>query len=220
MQAHLVSINDEMWSVIEDGPIEITKVNTDIAITAGAPQIVPKPKAEWTAKDRKRANLDNMARNVLYQTLSSAMFSNIKSCKTAKDIWDKLTMICEGTDQIRENKLNLAVQKFENFKMKDGETIDEMDARFTNIINELSTLGKDYSTGEIALKILRGLPREWDMKVTAMMESKKYLTMSTYELFSDLKAYTFELERRESGAGASSTGKSIALAAMETKGKG
>ena len=87
MHAHLASINDEMWSVIEDGPIEITKVNTDAAVAAGAPQIVPKPKAEWTAEDRKRANLDNMARNVLYQTLSSAMFSKIKSCKTTKEIY-------------------------------------------------------------------------------------------------------------------------------------
>ena len=31
-----------------------------------------------------------------------SMFSRIKSCKTAKEIWDKLIELCEGSDQDQE----------------------------------------------------------------------------------------------------------------------
>ena len=173
MQAHLASMHEEMWFIIEDGPPEITKANTDaVAIAAGAPRIIPKPRSEWTLEEKKRANLDNQARNVLYQTLDRGMFSKVKSCKTAKEIWEKLAMICEGTEQIKENKLTLAAQKFENFKMKPGETLDQLDGRFTDIVNELTALGKEYTPREMALKVLRSLPKEWDMKVVAMRESK------------------------------------------------
>ena len=94
MQAHLASMHEEMWSIIEDGPPEITKANTDAAgLAAGAPQVIPKPRSEWTQEEKKRANLDNQARNVLYQTLDRGMFSKVKSCETAKEIWEKLAII-------------------------------------------------------------------------------------------------------------------------------
>jgi hypothetical protein len=172
MQAHLAAMHDEMWSVIEEGPPEITKVNTDVAVAQGAPQIIPNPRSEWTIDEKKKANLDNIARNVLYTTMDKTVFSKIKSCKTAKEIWDSLAIMCEGTDQIKENKLTLAMQKFESFKMKAGETVDKLDGRFTEIINELTSLGKEYSNREMALKILRALPKEWDMKVVAMSDAK------------------------------------------------
>lgn len=70
---------------------------------------VLKPICEWTYEDRKRANLDNIAKDILYKTLDKEIFSKIKFSKTAKEIWDKITTICEGSDQIKENKLTLVI---------------------------------------------------------------------------------------------------------------
>lgn len=119
------------------------------------------------------------------------MFNKIKLCKTIKEIWEKPTVNCEGTCQIKENKLFIAVQKIKNFKMKPGEILDQLDAQFIDVINELASLGKEYIQREIALKVLRVLPQEWDMKRIAMKESKDLSKISTIELFSNLKAFEF-----------------------------
>ncbi|XP_073153101.1 uncharacterized protein [Henckelia pumila] len=144
MKTHLSALDDDMWFVVTDGPMKIMKVNTAIAIT----------------KDKQKANLDNVARDILYKTLDKNMFSKIKNCTTAKEIWEKHTELCEGNNQTKENKLMVAIQKFDNIKMKLGEKMNEFDERFSSIMIEINALGKSYSNREVALKVMRALPRE------------------------------------------------------------
>ncbi|XP_075489525.1 uncharacterized protein LOC142528370 [Primulina tabacum] len=147
MQAHLAAQDDDMWYII-----------TAAATIEGTPQMVEKHRFEWTAEDKKKANLDTVAKDILYKTLDKNMFAKIKTCTTAKKIWEKLTQLCEGNDQAKENNLTVAIQKFDNAKMKPGETLAEFDERFSGIIIELISLGKDYSNREISLKVMRALP--------------------------------------------------------------
>ncbi|KZV29428.1 hypothetical protein F511_18696 [Dorcoceras hygrometricum] len=83
--------------------MKIMKANTAIAISDGAPQWVEKNRHEYTTEDKKKANLDNVAKDILYKTLDKNMFSKIKTCATAKEIWEKLTQICEENDETKEN---------------------------------------------------------------------------------------------------------------------
>ncbi|KZV38163.1 hypothetical protein F511_40979 [Dorcoceras hygrometricum] len=144
------------------------------------------------------------------------MFSKIKTCATAKEIWEKLVQICEGSDETKENKLTVAQQKYEAIKMKDGETMTEFDERFSAIIIELNSLGKEYSNRKLVLKVMRALPREWDVKIMAMRESKDLNKMELHDLFANLKAYEFELETRsEAGPSTSQPTKSLAATTAE-----
>ncbi|XP_073314764.1 uncharacterized protein [Primulina huaijiensis] len=160
MQAHPAAQDDDMWYVITEGPMKILKANNDVAITEGAPHRLEKLQDEWTTEDKRKVNLDNVAKDILYKTLDKVTFSKIKMCRTAKEFWEKLIQLCEGNDQTKENKLSLAVQKFDNIKMKIGESMHDYDERISGIINELNALGKVYSNKEIALKVVRGLPKE------------------------------------------------------------
>ncbi|XP_073137084.1 uncharacterized protein [Henckelia pumila] len=144
IQALLSTLDDDMWYVITDGPIIITKANIAVAVTEGAPQIVEKPISEWTTEDKKKANLDNVAKDILYKTLDKKTFSKIKMCKTGKEIWEKLIQLCEGNEQTKENKLSVATQKFENIRMKPGESMSEFYERVSSIIIELDALGKTF----------------------------------------------------------------------------
>jgi len=49
-------------------------------------------------------------------------------------MWDALETHHEGTDDVKESKVN-TVQQYELFCMKDGETISSMQMRFTHIVN-------------------------------------------------------------------------------------
>ncbi|KZV39569.1 hypothetical protein F511_10822 [Dorcoceras hygrometricum] len=144
------------------------------------------------------------------------MFSKINTCATAKEIWEKLTQICEGNDETKENKMTVAQQKYESIKMKDGETMTEFDERFSAIVIELKSLGKEYSNKELALKVMRALPREWDVKTMAMRESKDLNKLELHDLFANLKAYEFELETRAE-AGPLTSQPTKALAATTTE---
>ncbi|KZV15969.1 hypothetical protein F511_20453 [Dorcoceras hygrometricum] len=88
MQAHLAALDDEMWVVITEGPLKIMKPNLAFAISNGEPQFLEKSRHEYTSEDKKKANLDNVARDILYKTLDKDknMFSKIKTCATAKDM--------------------------------------------------------------------------------------------------------------------------------------
>ncbi|XP_075478913.1 uncharacterized protein LOC142519768 [Primulina tabacum] len=155
--------------------------------------MVEKHRSKWTDEDKKKVNLDNVAKYILYKTLDKNMFAKIKTCTTAKEIWEKLTQLCEDNDQTKENKLTVAIQKFDNAKMKPGKTLAEFDERFSGIIIELISLGKYYSNSEISLKAMRALTREWDVKTIVMRESKDLNKLELHDLFADLKAYEFEL---------------------------
>ncbi|XP_073298500.1 uncharacterized protein [Primulina huaijiensis] len=85
--------------------------------------------------------------------------------------------------------------------MKTRESINEYDERVRRIINELNALGKVYSNKEFALKMVRGLPKDWDVKTMTMTmtmrESKVLNKVELHDLFGDLKAYEFEMQTRE-----------------------
>ncbi|KZV29017.1 hypothetical protein F511_43999 [Dorcoceras hygrometricum] len=186
------------------------------AISNGEPQYLEKSRHEYTNEDKKKAILDNVARDILYKTLDKNMFSKIKTCATTKDIWEKAEHKYVGNDETKENKLTVAQQKYESMKTKDGETMTEFDERFNAVVIELTSLGKEYSNRELALKVMRALPREWDVKTMAMRESKDLNKLELHDLFANLKAYEFELETRaEDGPSTSQPTKALAATTSE-----
>ncbi|XP_047309933.1 uncharacterized protein LOC124913393 [Impatiens glandulifera] len=159
MQAHLASLDDDMWYVITDGPMKIMKANSTTT-SDGTPLMKEKPMYEWTSEEKRNNNLENMAKDILYKTLDNNMFSKIKACFSAKEIWEKLTQLYEGNEQPKQNKLMVVTHNFEKVKMRSRETMTEFDERFSIIVIELLTLGKTYRNREVVTKVLRALPRE------------------------------------------------------------
>ncbi|KZV21306.1 hypothetical protein F511_25628 [Dorcoceras hygrometricum] len=184
MQAHLAAQDDDMWFVNTDGLIKIMKPNTTMS------------RLEWMSEDKNKANLDNVTKDLLYKTLDNNMFSKIQTYVMAKEIWEKLIQIYEGNKETKENKLIVALQKFEFMKMKSGETMTEFDERFSSVVIELTRLGKEYSNRDLTLKVMRALPKEWEVKTMAMRESKDLNKLELHDLFANLKGYEFELEKR------------------------
>ena len=81
--------------------------------------------------------------------------------------------------------------------MKANESIDEMNDRFINIMNQLSIFGKTYTNLGINSKILRSLPREWEAKRTAIKGVLDLNKMSKEELLRTLKTHEMVKKHRE-----------------------
>ncbi|KAL5548818.1 hypothetical protein UlMin_004049 [Ulmus minor] len=79
--------------------------------------------------------------------------------------------------------------------MKHDESIKQMYTRFTDIINDLSSLGKEYTTSEMVRKILRSLPKQWEAKVTAIQEAKDLSKLPLDELIGSLMTHEITMNQ-------------------------
>ncbi|CAA0827395.1 Unknown protein [Striga hermonthica] len=136
--------------------------------------------SDWTDADLRKMQYDVAAINMLHCALDAAEYNRISGCESAKEIWEKFETTYEGTDKVKESKINQQLRYYELFEMKEGESIGEMNNRFVNIINKLKRLGKSFTEEEQVKKILRSLPRSWEAKKTAIEEAH------------DLKSYKFD----------------------------
>ncbi|XP_047326629.1 uncharacterized protein LOC124930317 [Impatiens glandulifera] len=181
-----------MWYVINDGPMKILKVSTAKTSIDGSPEMREKSRFVWTAEDKRKANLDNVTKDFSTRRWTRTCSTRLSHALT-KEIWEKMTQLCEGNDQTKENKLMVATQKFDSIKMHPREIMTEFDERFRNIVIELLTLGKTYSNKEVVIKVMRALPKEWDIKRMSTRESKYLNKLELHDLFADLKTYEFEI---------------------------
>ncbi|GJY62342.1 hypothetical protein Tco_0462999 [Tanacetum coccineum] len=110
-------------------------------------------------------------------------------CKTAKEIWDTLLITHQGNSQVKDNKIDLLVQQYEQFTILEEESIDNAFARFNTIVTSLKALDEVFSSKKYVRKLLRALHPKWRAKVTAIKESKDLTSLSLDELIGNLKVY-------------------------------
>jgi len=110
--------------------------------------------------------------HILYYGLDADECNHIHACEIAKEIWDKVVVTYEGTSQVRETKINMFAHQYELFKMQPDAIIKVMFTRFTDITNNLKSLGNSYTNAEMVSEIFRCLPKnKWGLKVTAIEEA-------------------------------------------------
>ncbi|GJV42436.1 zf-CCHC domain-containing protein [Tanacetum coccineum] len=110
-------------------------------------------------------------------------------CKTAKEIWDTLLITHQGSSQVKDNKIDLLVQQYEQFTIPEEESIDNAFAIFNTIITSLKALDESFSSKNYVRKFLMALHPKWRAKVTAIEESKDLTSLSLDELIGNLKVY-------------------------------
>ena len=104
MENHLKAIHDRMEEVLEEGPIKFFHGGTSTGAEAAESRTRQEKKSsELTNDERKVHNLDQVARTEIIETLSKDWIEKVKRCKTAKEMWQTLANVCEGSDQVKEN---------------------------------------------------------------------------------------------------------------------
>jgi hypothetical protein len=177
-----------VWRIIANGPHIPTKT------VEGA--TLAKLENEWNEADVRLIELNCKAMSTLYCALDPIEYNRVSGCDSAKEIWDKLEVTYEGTNQVKESKMNMLVHEYELFVMKKDENISEMSTRFTNIVNCLKALGKIYTNQENVRKILRSLPKRWEAKMTAISEARDLKVLTLEELFGSLMTYELEMNSK------------------------
>ncbi|GAV91165.1 DUF4219 domain-containing protein/UBN2 domain-containing protein [Cephalotus follicularis] len=135
MTIFIQALDFNLWDIIIDGP-ELPQTITKEGVKS------LKPRSLYTDEDRKKVQLNAKAKHVIICALNSNEFNRVSSCATAKEMWDRLQVTYEGTNQVKHAKINMLVREYEMFSMKENENISSIFVRFTNIINSLQSLNK------------------------------------------------------------------------------
>ncbi|KAH7681548.1 Zinc finger CCHC-type protein [Dioscorea alata] len=118
MNALIKSLDESAWIAVEDGWFSPTQVDED-------KNEIVKKKINWSAEDMRRANANGKALNAIFGGLDENQFKYVATCKSAKEAWEILQTIHEGT--------NLE------------ETIATFNAKLMDIANQAYQLGKKFS---------------------------------------------------------------------------
>ncbi|GKE84121.1 zf-CCHC domain-containing protein, partial [Tanacetum coccineum] len=98
------------------------------------------PFVEQSDDLKKKLAKNNEAKMVLYNALPKKEYERIFMCKMAKNIWQSLLITHQGNKQVKDNKIDLLVQQYEQFTILEEESIDSGFARFNTIITSLKAL--------------------------------------------------------------------------------
>ncbi|GKC65393.1 hypothetical protein Tco_1097991 [Tanacetum coccineum] len=115
---------------------------------------------------KKRLEKNNEAKMVIYNALPRKEDEKKFMCNTAKEIWKTLLITHQGNSQVKDNKIDLLVQQYEQFIIFEDESIYSVFARFNTIITSLKALDEGYSSKNYVRKFLRALHPKWRAKVT------------------------------------------------------
>ncbi|GJT54819.1 retrovirus-related pol polyprotein from transposon TNT 1-94 [Tanacetum coccineum] len=136
-------------------------------------------------------------------------------CNTAKEIWKTLLITHQGNSQVKDIKIDLLVQQYEQFFIFEDESIDNDFARFNTIITSLKALNEGYSSKNYVRKFLRALHPKWRARVTTIEESKDLTSLSLDELIGNLKVHEMIIKKDSEIIKAKVERKSLALKAMK-----
>ncbi|GJW78009.1 hypothetical protein Tco_0139691 [Tanacetum coccineum] len=117
--------------------------------------------------------------------------------------------------QVKDNKIDLLVQQYEQFIIAEDESIDSAFARFNTIITSLKALDEGYSSKNYVRKFLRALHPKWKAKVTAIEESKNLTSLSLDELIGNLKVHEMIIKKDSEIVKAKGERKNLALKAKK-----
>ena len=139
-------------------------------------------------------------------------FKKISSTKIAKEAWTILQTTYEGTKAVKDSKFQRLTTSFEENKVEEDESFDELYAKLKDIVNSAFNLRETIPKPEIMRKVLRSLLERFHAKITAIEESKNIDKIPLTELVGNLQTYELGLTR----IGKTSKSKSMALKAKSS----
>nr|GEW44885.1 retrovirus-related Pol polyprotein from transposon TNT 1-94 [Tanacetum cinerariifolium] len=161
---------------IDEGPYQMGTVQEPLAeSTEGAPQFGPEqPRvySDLSPKEKDRYNADIRATNLLLQGLPKDIYTLINHYTDAKDIWDNVKMLLEGSELTKEDRESQLYDDFEHFRQHKGESIHDYYFRFAKLINDTRNIKMTMSRMQLNSKFVNNMLPEWGRFVTAVKLNK------------------------------------------------
>ena len=112
MEAYVCQIHDRAWMAIEDG------YTAPMMTPTGGGEDVLKPKAQWSPQEFEASKWNNKAMHAILCAMDDNQYKLIQTTRIAKEAWEILETAHEGTDVVKDSKLQVLQTQFETSKQE------------------------------------------------------------------------------------------------------
>ncbi|GKF23470.1 hypothetical protein Tco_0075792 [Tanacetum coccineum] len=144
---------------------------------------------ELTPEEKDRHKADIRATHILLQGLPKDIYTLINHYTDAKDIWDNVKMLLEGSELTKDECESQLYDDFEHFRQNKGETIHEYYVRFTKLINDMRNIKMTMPKMQLNSKYVNNMLPEWGRFVTAVKLNRGLKTSNYDQMYAYLKQH-------------------------------
>ncbi|GJX79894.1 hypothetical protein Tco_0328043 [Tanacetum coccineum] len=147
-----------IWKSIQNGPTPHPMI-TDPPPTDST--IVPAPRkkldSEFSEEENKLEMADTQAEIILSQGLPRHIFNNLNQTSTAKEIWDNVEMLMQGSGRTIQQRKEDLFDEYERFRAIGNESIHDYFVRFHKLVNDMKITQLNIPTHQINTKFVNNL---------------------------------------------------------------
>ena len=169
VKVFLQTLGEKVWQAIEVGQIKPKEALMD-----------------WDEATIKAANFNSKALNALFSVVTNEEFKKISSTEITKEAQTILETTYEGTKAVKTVKFQRLTSSFEEIRMEEDETFDELYAKLNDIVNSAFNFGEFIAESKIVRKILKSLPERFHVKIIVIEEVKDIDQLPLTELVENL----------------------------------
>ncbi|GKB43151.1 retrovirus-related pol polyprotein from transposon TNT 1-94 [Tanacetum coccineum] len=178
---------------IDEGPFKMGRFRETLAEgVEGALHLGPERDrvvADLTPEEKERYKADIRATDILLQGLPNDIYTLINHYTDAKDIWDNVKMLLEGSELTKDERESQLYDESEHFWQNKGETIHEYYVRFTKLINDMRNIKMTMPKMQLNSKFVSNMLPEWGRFVTAVKLNRGLKTSNYDQLYACLKQH-------------------------------
>ena len=131
MQTHIMAVDGECCKLIMKGPHKLEPAYKKHLFIE-----------EYIEADYKKAEKNSKALKLITNGLSATDKRTVLSSLTAKDKWDVLEKLCQGSNKVKRDKIATLLYDYNTIVMREKEDIEDFQDRFLTIINSLEYLSE------------------------------------------------------------------------------
>nr|GEW37766.1 hypothetical protein [Tanacetum cinerariifolium] len=151
----------------------------------------PRKYSELTPAEALQADCDVKATNIILQGLPNEIYALVSHHKVAKDIWERIQLLMQGTSLTKQERECKLYDEFDKFAYKKGETLRDFYLRFSLLHNDLNIYNVKLEQFQVNTKFLNSLLPEWSKFVTDVKLVQDLHTTNIDQLHAYLEQHEF-----------------------------
>ena len=186
-----------MVESIEQGPMEplYTEIPTNPGVGRLDPERQLKSYDNYTPQENVRYDANEAAQSYLIMSLTNDVLRKLDSYKkSAKEIWEQLEKIMQGSKVRNQLRITTIMDRYEKFRMKEGDKLDETYDKFVLLMNEMKKNGIHRTEMDNNFKLLNNLQPEWKSFSRHIRQHKQLNELKVHDVYETLKQYEEEVE--------------------------
>nr|GEX02326.1 hypothetical protein [Tanacetum cinerariifolium] len=113
-----------------------------------------------------QADCDVKATNIILQGLPPEIYALVSTHKVAKDLWERIQMLMQGTSLTKQESDCKLYDEFDKFAYRKGESLRDFYLRFSLLLNDMNIYNMKLEQFQVNTKFLNTFPPECSKFVT------------------------------------------------------